>query len=124
MISWVGKLARSFACAFAGLWFLIREERNMRLHLLAAALTIAAGGFFHVSRIEWCLLLVCIGAVLGAEALNSALEHLCDRVTSEREEPIRRIKDAAAAGVLILSICAALVGAVIFWPHVAGLMGR
>lgn len=117
MIPWLGKVARSFYCAFQGLRFLAREERNFRLHLLAAVLAVAAAIGLGVSAMEWCLIVVCIGVVLCAEALNSAIEHLCDRVTPEREEAIRHIKDAAAAGVLCASAASAIVGALIFLPR-------
>ena len=89
----------------------------MRLHFLAAALAVAAGFVLRVSAVEWCLIVLCIGMVLCAEALNSAIEHLCDRVTQQQEDAIRRIKDAAAAGVLFASLAAAIVGALIFLPR-------
>jgi diacylglycerol kinase len=123
MIAWLGKVARSFVCAFQGLRFLVREERNMRLHLLAAALAFAAGFALRVSAMEWCLIILCIGAVLCAEALNSAIEHLCDRVTQEQEDAIRDIKDASASGVLCVSVASAIVGAVIFLPRLWAMMG-
>lgn len=117
MIVWLGKAARSFLCAFQGLRFLAREERNFRLHLLATVLAVGAAIALGVSAMEWCLIVLCIGVVLCAEALNSAIEHLCDRVTPEREDAIRHIKDAAAAGVLCASSASAIVGALIFLPR-------
>jgi diacylglycerol kinase (ATP) len=52
---------------------------------------------------------VCIGMVLSAEAMNTALEQLADEVTEERKERIRRVKDMAAGAVLISSIASVVV---------------
>jgi diacylglycerol kinase (ATP) len=41
---------------------------------------------------------------------------LADRVSREREEPIRRVKDAAAAGVLLAATVAFVVGLIVFLP--------
>ncbi|MDR9824141.1 diacylglycerol kinase, partial [Vibrio sp. FNV 38] len=55
--------------------------------------------------------------------MNSAMEQLCDRVTGEQEEPIRRVKDMAAGGVLLcavgaLAVAAAVFGEAGFWKTV------
>jgi diacylglycerol kinase (ATP) len=124
MISWLRKMALSFACAFSGVFWFIREERNARLHLIAALGVVAAGFFFQITAAEWCAVVLCIGAVIAAEMLNTAVEKLCDRVTMEREEGIRRVKDVSAGAVLVIALAAAMVGAVVFGPRVWALMMR
>jgi hypothetical protein len=54
--------------------------------------------------------------VWAAELLNTAIELLADRVSMQREEPIRRVKDAAAAGVLLAALAAFSVGLIVFLP--------
>ena len=56
--------------------------------------------------------------VIGAEALNTAIEKVVDIASPEWNEAARQAKDAAAASVLIFSLCAATVGIVIFLPKV------
>ena len=73
--------------------------------------------WLHITAVEWAVVLLCCGAVTGAEALNTAIEKLADRVTTEREESIRRIKDAAAAGVLLITLGASAAGSVILRPR-------
>jgi len=63
---------------------------------------------------------VCIGAVLGAEALNSAIERLADRVQPEQDPAIHDVKDLSAGAVLVLSVATAVVGVVVLWPYVVG----
>ena len=59
-----------------------------------------------------------IGMVLAAEAVNSAVEALADRVTQEYDEAIKRTKDLASGAVLILAIAAAIIGCIIFIPKI------
>jgi diacylglycerol kinase (ATP) len=46
--------------------------------------------------------------------MNSALEVLCDRITTEPDEHIRRAKDAAAGAVLVCAIISVVVAALVF----------
>jgi diacylglycerol kinase (ATP) len=63
---------------------------------------------------KWCAVLGCIALVWVAELLNTALEVLCDRVSREQDESIRRIKDVAAGAVLIAAIISVIVSAMVF----------
>ncbi len=108
---------RSIGFAMAGLGFAIRNEANMRTHLAGAASAIAAGLAFGIDAAEWRWLILAIAPVIAGEALNTGIEQACDAIGG-RSEAIRRAKDAAAGGVLVLAIGAALIGASIFAPHV------
>ena len=60
----------------------------------------------------------CIGLVLSAEGLNTAIEYLCNVVSPERNEAIGRVKDVAAGSVLICAIAAAIIGMIIFITYI------
>lgn len=91
-------------------------ERNFRFHVCAAAfVAFFAARFYELSRGEWAVLLLTFGLVISLEAVNTALEYLADRVTSEHDELIRRCKDCAAGAVLIAAVFAVGVGAALFW---------
>lgn len=107
----------SFRHAFAGIATLLREEHNARIHLLATAVVLALAWQLQVSKGEWLALLLVIGLVWLAEALNSALEYLCDSLVPQQHEQIAKAKDVAAAGVLICALIAVIVGALIFLPY-------
>ena len=115
-------LAKSFACAACGIVLLLRTQVNARIHLLATVLVVAAGFALRISRGEWALLAVAIGIVWIAEAANTALEFLADRITREHDETIRRAKDIAAGAVLIAAITAAIIGILILGPHAWALL--
>ena len=78
------------------------------------------GFWLEVSLTDWCLLTLCISLVIAAEAFNTAVECVVDLVSPQRQELAGRAKDAAAGGVLLTSIGAAVIGAIVFgrrlWP--------
>lgn len=77
-------------------------------------MVIVLGFGFDVSRLEWLALLICIGLVFAAEALNSAVEELADALHPDDHPGIGRAKDVAASGVLLAALVAAAVGLLIF----------
>jgi diacylglycerol kinase (ATP) len=112
--------AASFRHAWRGLRLLVRTQANARLHLAATVLVVIAGLVLRVSRGEWGLLALASGLVWAAEALNTAVELLADRVSMEHDARLGRVKDLAAAAVLLAAIAAVVVGAVVFVPRVLG----
>jgi len=108
----------SFGHAFTGIIDVIQSQANSKLHLLGAFIAVLGGWYFAISTIEWCLIILCIASVLGAESMNTALEYLTDLVSPEFHPLAKKTKDAAAAGVLWIAIGAFLVGLVIFLPKV------
>ncbi len=118
--SWRAR-GRSFGYAWQGILTLIREEHNARLHLAAAALVLILGVLLGLSAWEWITVVMCIVLVLAAEALNSAVEALCDRFGPERHPLIGKAKDTAAAAVLMTACGAAISGAIIFIPKIISL---
>ena len=105
---------KGFKYAFCGIIRCIKNERNMRFHTVAALSVLIFARFFGFSRGEYSLLLLTIGAVMAAEAINTSIEELCDRVCTSQDSRIKRSKDAAAGAVLILAFFAAVIGVVLF----------
>lgn len=122
MIPWLRRLGRSFKCAFAGLICLGQTQRNMKIHLIAVCAVIGAGAWLVISSTEWCMVTLACGMVVSAEALNTAVEKLADRVSAQQDERIRLVKDVAAAGVLAAAGAALIVGLIIFLPRLLGIL--
>jgi undecaprenol kinase len=118
MNSWRTSRSVSFKNAFAGIWFNLRKEPNFRIQLIFALLVIMAGIFLSITRNEWIVVILSIGAVLSTEAINTAIEKICDRFLDKEDSSVKIIKDSAAAAVLITSIVAIVIGIVVFWPYV------
>jgi len=122
MNRWRTSRIKSFRNAFAGIWYNLRHEPNFLIQLLVALVVIAAGFFFSLNRGEWMMIVLAMGGVLGAEAMNTSVEKLCDRFTDRKDPVVRRIKDSAAAAVLIVALTAAVIGVMVFWPHLHPLL--
>lgn len=113
---------KSFAYALQGMRFLLRTQPNARLHLVAALLVCALGIYFDLSRAEWLWITMAIVLVWSAEAFNTALEQLADALHPEQHPEIGRAKDVAAAAVLIVAVGAAVIGMLVFMPHLVDLV--
>ncbi|TCM19616.1 diacylglycerol kinase (ATP) [Novosphingobium sp. PhB165] len=113
---------RSFIYAWRGLRQLVEGEHNARLHLTASLGVVAAGLFLQVSASDWRWLVLAMALVWLAEALNTAIEELCDRIEPGFDEAIGRIKDIAAGAVLIAAIAAAGIGLLTLGPPVLVLL--
>lgn len=115
------KLLKSFSHAFHGLKVSLKEEQNLRLEFLAALIAVSLAVYLKISNIEWIVLLLTIGLVIGSELLNTALEKVVDLASPEIHPLAKKAKDAAAASVLIFAVMALLVGLCLFLPRIVHL---
>ncbi|RKO71896.1 diacylglycerol kinase family protein [Sphingobacterium puteale] len=113
--SWKDRI-RSFSHALNGLKIVGQEEHNFRIHLVVAILVIILSCLLRISRYEWLAIILSIGFVLVCELLNTTIEHLADFICREKNPSIKKIKDIAAAAVLLSSLMALLIGLIIFTP--------
>ncbi len=118
----ISKRLNSFRYAWQGIVALVRDEHNARIHLTAAAIATIMGFCLKISSMEWIAIIGCIGLVIATEAMNSAVEAVCDKVSPEKHELIKKAKDCGAAAVLIVSISAAITGVIIFVPKLLALL--
>ena len=111
-------LFESFRDAFRGAWLCLRSERNMRIHAAACGYVLFFALNMGLERGELACLLLSMGLVTGVEAMNTAVEKLCDHVCKQQNPEIGRVKDLAAGAVLLCAIFAALMGgAVLLRPE-------
>jgi len=106
----------SFRDATVGLRTALREERNMRIHFTALGLLCAVSLVVGLNALEWAILLLAAGAVVGLELLNSAVERAVDLAAPHESELAAQAKNLAAGGVLVASVAAVLVGILVLGP--------
>ncbi|MFC0683126.1 diacylglycerol kinase family protein [Novosphingobium clariflavum] len=106
----------SLGYAWRGLYLMGAREHNAWVHLAASIAVVGGGLVLNVSARDWCALLLAMALVWLAEAFNTAIEALCDRVEPRFDEAIRSIKDIAAGGVLIAAVAAAAIGFMTLGP--------
>lgn len=119
----IRKFLRSFVTGYVGLSHALGSEQNMRIHFVAAVCVIAAGFFFALAAGEWIAVSFCMGLVISAECMNTAMERLADRVSLEEHPLIKQAKDCSSAGVLVLAMTSAIVGCIVFVPKLSAWMG-
>ncbi len=111
------KFFKAFTYAAHGWKIFIKTQRNARVHAFITLLVLAFGYSFHISKLEWIVVLICIALVMVTEILNTAMEFLCDLFSKEQHPEIKKIKDLSAGAVLFAAIIAVVIGCIIFIPY-------
>ena len=93
-----------------GLAFAIRSEQAVREELVALAISIPLAWLVGVTVMRRVELVAAVAFVLVVELLNTAVEKLADRLTTDHDPQIGRVKDMGSAAVGV-----ALVMAGLFW---------
>ncbi len=112
----------SFRYAFRGIVLMVQSEFNARIHAVATLVVLGAGFACGFDRVDWIAITLAILAVWCAEAFNTALEALCDVVSSDHHPEIERAKDVAAGAVLIAAIGATAIAILTFGRHLLPLV--
>lgn len=118
------RLLSSFKYAFEGIVQTYKGEQNLKIHTFIAILVIVFGFFLKISLIEWFFCLLLIGLVLMCEFFNTAIEYVVDLASPKIHPLAKAAKDTASAGVLIMSLMAAIVGGIIFIPKLIEYIGE
>lgn len=109
------KQLKSFGYAIRGFVGAVCDEGHLRFHLVAAVYVLVFSLFYHFSAAQTAVLVVLIASVIAAELFNTAIENVCDAITKEQNEYIKRAKDISAGAVLVLSVAAVIVAVIFFW---------
>ena len=116
-----GRFWRSFLFAWEGILHISRSQPNWRIHLVAASGVIALGVVLRVPASELAILVLTIGLVLTAEAVNTAVESAVDAMGGTQSLPSKHAKDAAAGAVLLAAATSVVVALLLFVPRLAAL---
>ncbi len=112
--SW--RIVRSFRFAFAGLTYLLRTQRNARIHVLVGTAVCIMGVWLRISRVEWAVLVFTIALVIILEGLNTAVEAAIDLASPGIHPLAKAAKDLAAGMVLVAAVASVVVGLLILGP--------
>jgi diacylglycerol kinase (ATP) len=107
--------ARRLGFAFAGISSALRSESSLRLQAVAAAGVLAFMVWQRPAPLWWAAVVLAMGAVLAAELMNTAVEHLADHLHPGEHPRIKAVKDCCAAAVLVTSIGALGVAAALLF---------
>ena len=118
MKKFIIKRLKSLQYVFQGISYLVKNEPPVIVHIITSLLWVIAGFYFGITTQEWIIELLCIGLVLSIEALNTAVEKVCDFVHPERAKEIGIIKDIAAGAVGFSVIPVTIVLGIIYYPYI------
>lgn len=111
----------SFKYAFQGLWYTIKTQPNLRIHLTIAFIVTIAGILLQLSYVEWLIILFTFLWVIVSEMINTALEAIVDLITDTKHHQAKIAKDVAAGMVLVGALGSIIIGMVIFLPKLLAL---
>lgn len=115
------KRSKSALYALNGLRVLFLEEHYSRIHIAIVIVVATAGFLLKISNTEWLVVCILIALVFSLEIINSAIENICDYISPQWNEVIKKVKDLAAAAVFVSSVISVICGAIIFLPKLYNL---
>lgn len=110
-----GSLRWSFTWAFEGIVYVLRTQRNMRIHVAAGGLGLLLALILGVSRLEFLAVLGAVSIVLIAEMVNTAIEATIDALVTHFHPLVKVAKDVAAGAVLVATFNALAVAYLVFY---------
>jgi undecaprenol kinase/diacylglycerol kinase (ATP) len=118
------KFIAGFGYAFHGLWYALRTQRNVPVHVTIASLAILMGIVLRISAVEFAMIFVAIAGVFIAEMFNTVFELCVDLASPEYHPLAKTAKDVAAGAVLLSAILSVVIGLFVLGPHLWGLITR
>lgn len=99
-----------------GLIYAYLNEQSLMLHAFLTILVLVSGFYFHISKMQWAILVVVMAIIIIAELLNTAIEAVVDMVTDKYHPLAKVAKDCASAAAFIASILALGLYLYVFLP--------
>ena len=116
MGAYVFSRMNSFRHAIDGGRHIVHREQNARIHLTVALAVVALGAWLGLAARDWAVIVLAIGGVVVAEAMNTAVERAVDLASPEHPPRAKASKDVAAAAVLVAVAAAVVLGLLILGP--------
>ena len=109
------RLVDSFNFAIEGLISALKNEKHMKVHILAAIIIVILAIVINASKVEILIISLSVSFVVITELVNTAVEAIIDLVSPERHPLAKLAKDVAAGAVLVAAINALCVGYLLFY---------
>lgn len=109
-----GLLGR-FRIALSGMRIAWREDSGARNQIIGAIAMLATLVLVQPSAYWWALAIFASLTTLALELMNTALERMIDLVHSEFHPAIKKLKDTAAAAVVVSSVGLLAIGVMMIW---------
>ena len=110
------QLIQSIGYSITGVITAFKDETSIKIQFVLGMVAVFFGFYFNISASEWFAVILCIAGVLGMEVMNSAIENLSDRITTEQDPFIKKAKDMGAGAVMMIALASIIVACIIFIP--------
>lgn len=94
----------SVRCAINGLMIAYKEEKNFKVYTTIFIVFGLINLLLNIEIVYWIIYLICSLLAFSVECFNTAIERICDFLTTKENNSIKVIKDIAAGGVLYTGI--------------------
>lgn len=111
-------LIESFKNAISGIFYAIRQERNMKIHIAAFVIVTVLSIYYKLTRPEFLIVCLTVSIVFISELLNTSIELLVDIVTDHYHPKAKVIKDIAAGAVFVSSLTSLTVAYFLFFDRI------
>lgn len=111
-------IINSFNNAINGVIFVFKNERNMKIHVIAAIGVLIMSLFFKLSRVEFLILFFSVALVIVCELFNTAIEIIVDIIVNVYHPKAKAVKDIAAGAVLVSAFFSLIVAYFIFFDRI------
>jgi undecaprenol kinase len=111
---------KRFGFALTGIKCAFQSESSFRTQIFMGGGAVTLLIVLRARPVWWAIFSLCIGGVLCAELLNTALEIVVDRLHPEQHPMIARAKDCAAGAVLVFALASLAVAAALLWESFYG----
>lgn len=111
----IAKFIKSLGYALKGIFTGIKNERNVRIDIVAAFYVLIFSKFYDFTLTQQVILVLVCFNVLAFELMNTAVERAVDKPDKEHYIQAGEAKDTAAGAVLLAAVGAAAAGIMLFW---------
>jgi len=118
----IHKQTHSFKNAFSGLSLVLKTQSNMKIHLALSTIALTASVILQISYFELLVVMLLVIIGLTLEILNTAIELTIDSVHTDWHEGAKKAKDVSSAAMLVFSIGASIISAILFIPKIIALL--
>ncbi|MBR2825475.1 MAG: diacylglycerol kinase family protein [Solobacterium sp.] len=98
-------MKQKFLPAINGLKLALQDKGILTQMILGIGV-VFFGYLFKFSYVEWLVVLLAIGLVVGFEIINTCIEKICDLYSRDENPKIKVIKDLSAGSVLFSAMIA------------------
>lgn len=112
-MSVITRVISGFVHAVRGLIFVLKFEKNARIHLFSAMVVAITAILLRMPVDHFAALMLGVLLVFLAEVINTAIEKTLDLLHPEQNEVVRIVKDISAGAVLIAALGAFSIGVLV-----------